>query len=293
MVKTPRPSAGDVKDVGSIPVSWKIPWRREQLPTPVSLPGESHGQRSLAGYSPWGHKNKTSNLKNPKRMGTSCPAVSQGSQDGGHPRARSSRGRRAGPGFGRLWVETDQEGSAMPRVTIRWCHKTVSLWFSPGSCLTLCDPMDRSARDPPSVTNSRSLLKLTYMESVTPSNHLTLCRPLLLPPSIFPSIGVFSKESPLPIRWPKDWSFSFSIHPSSEYSGPISCKIHHLTQPPSQDHCCPQRKSSQAVKGQPEPNPGRRTSHKVGGQLNNEISEIDPQTWKAAKWRRYALRVLD
>ena len=149
VVKTPLPSAGDVKDAGLIPGSWKIPWRREQLPTPVSLPGESHGQRSLAGYSPWGHKNKTSNLKNPKRMGTSCPAVSQGSQDGGHPRARSSRGPGAGPGFGRLWVETDQEGSAMPRVTIRWCHKTVSLWFSPGSCLTLCDPMDRSARNPP------------------------------------------------------------------------------------------------------------------------------------------------
>ena len=71
----------------------------------------------------------------------------------------------------------------------------------------------------------RSLLKLTSIESVTPSNHLILCRPLLLPPSIFPSIRVFSNESVLYIRWPKDWSFSFSISPSNEYSGLISFRI--------------------------------------------------------------------
>ena len=73
-----------------------------------------------------------------------------------------------------------------------------------------------------SITDSRSLLKLMFIESVMPSNYLTLCRPLLLPPSIFPSIRVFSSESVLHIRWPKNWSFSFSISPSSEYSGPIS-----------------------------------------------------------------------
>ena len=67
-----------------------------------------------------------------------------------------------------------------------------------------------------SFTNSRSLLKLMSTESVMPCNHLILCRPLLLPPSVFPSITVFSNESALHIRWPKDWSFSFSISPSNE-----------------------------------------------------------------------------
>ena len=73
-----------------------------------------------------------------------------------------------------------------------------------------------------SLTNSQSLLKLMSIESVMPSNHLILCHPLLLLPSIFPSIRVFSNELVLRIRWPKDWSFSFSISPSNEYSGLIS-----------------------------------------------------------------------
>ena len=71
----------------------------------------------------------------------------------------------------------------------------------------------------------RSLFKLVSIESVMPSNHLILCRPLLLPPSILPSIRVFSSESVLRIRWPKCWSFSFSISLSSEYSGPISFRM--------------------------------------------------------------------
>ena len=74
-----------------------------------------------------------------------------------------------------------------------------------------------------SITNSRSLLKLTSIESVMSSNHLILCRPVLLPPSIFPSIRVFSDESVLCIRWLKDWSFSIS--PSNEYSGLISFRM--------------------------------------------------------------------
>ena len=69
-----------------------------------------------------------------------------------------------------------------------------------------------------SINNSQSLLKLMYIESVIPSNHLILCHPLLLLPSIFPSIRVFSNESVLHIRWPNYWSFSFSISPSNEYS---------------------------------------------------------------------------
>ena len=76
-----------------------------------------------------------------------------------------------------------------------------------------------------SSTNTWSLLKLTSIESVMASNHLILCRPLLLPPSIFPSIRVFSNESVLHIRWPKYWSFSFSISSSNEYLGLISFRI--------------------------------------------------------------------
>ena len=93
-----------------------------------------------------------------------------------------------------------------------------------------------AARQPsPSITNSRGLLKLMSIESVMPSNHLILCRPLLFLPSIFPSIRVFSNKSALYIRWPKYWSFSFNISPSSEYSGLISFRmdpfIHLLTNP--------------------------------------------------------------
>ena len=89
-------------------------------------------------------------------------------------------------------------------------------------CPTLCDPMGCSTQASLSITSSQSLLKLMSIESVMPSNHLILCHPLLLPPSIFPSIRIFSNESVPHIRWPKDWSFSFSISPSNEYSGLIS-----------------------------------------------------------------------
>ena len=84
-----------------------------------------------------------------------------------------------------------------------------------------CNLLHRST----SITNSWSLLKLTSIESVMPSNHLILCRPLLLPPSGFPSIRVFSNGSVLHITWPKYWSFSFSISPSNEYSGLISFRM--------------------------------------------------------------------
>ena len=76
-----------------------------------------------------------------------------------------------------------------------------------------------------SITNSWSFLKLIFIESVIPSNHLILCRPLLLPPSIFPSVRFFSNKSVLCIRYPKYWSFSFSISPFNEYSGLISFRI--------------------------------------------------------------------
>ena len=79
-----------------------------------------------------------------------------------------------------------------------------------------------------SITNSWSFLKLMSIQSVMPSSHLILCRPLLLSPSIFPSIRVFSNESVLRIRWPKYWSFSFIISPSSEYSGLIAFRMYWL-----------------------------------------------------------------
>ena len=79
-----------------------------------------------------------------------------------------------------------------------------------------------------SITNSQSLLKLMSIESVMSSNHLILCHPLLLPPSIFPSIRFFPNKSVLHIRWSNDWSFSLSISPSSEYSGLISFRMDQL-----------------------------------------------------------------
>ena len=103
--------------------------------------------------------------------------------------------------------------------------RTVQLSSVTHSCQTFRDPMDCSTPGSLTITNSRSLLKLMSIESVMPSNHLIFCCPLLLLPSIFPSIRVFSNESVLCIRWPEYWSFSFSISPSNEYSGMISSKM--------------------------------------------------------------------
>ena len=92
-------------------------------------------------------------------------------------------------------------------------------------CPTLCNPWTAARQASLSITNSQSLLKLISITSVTPSNHLILCHPLLLPPLIFPSIRVFSNELVFHTRWPKYWSFSFSISPSNEYSGLISFRM--------------------------------------------------------------------
>ena len=112
-----------------------------------------------------------------------------------------------------LWIETPREN----------CCSVTQL------CPTLCNPMDCSMPGSLSFTSSWSLLKLMSIESVMPSNHLILCHhhlvlccPLLLLPPIFPSIRVFSSEWALRIRWPKYWSFNFSISPSKQYSGLIS-----------------------------------------------------------------------
>ena len=99
-------------------------------------------------------------------------------------------------------------------------------WFSSVQSLSRIwlfgTPLTAAHQASLSITNSWSLLKLMSTELVMPSNHLILCRPLLFPPSVFPRIRVFSNESVLHIRWPKYWSFSFSIRPSNEYSGLIS-----------------------------------------------------------------------
>ena len=89
----------------------------------------------------------------------------------------------------------------------------------------LANPWTAACQISLSITNSWSLLKLISIKSVMPSNHLILCRPLLLPPSIFPSTRVFSSESVLCIRWPKYWSFSFNIDPSNEHPGLISFRM--------------------------------------------------------------------
>ena len=95
----------------------------------------------------------------------------------------------------------------------------------PQSCLTPYGPMDCSTPGFLSFAISPSLLKLVFIESVMPSKHLIFCHPLLLLPSMVPSIRVFSNELALCIRWPKYWSFNFSISPSNEYSGLISLRI--------------------------------------------------------------------
>ena len=92
-------------------------------------------------------------------------------------------------------------------------------------CPTLCDPMTAARQASLSNINPQSLLRLISIELVMPANHLILCCPLLLQPLIFPSITLFSRELVLCIRWPKYWSFSFSISPSHEYSGLISFRI--------------------------------------------------------------------
>ena len=93
------------------------------------------------------------------------------------------------------------------------------------SCPTLCDLMNHSTPGSLSITNPRSSLKLTSIELAIPSSHLILCRPFFLLPPIPPSIRVFSNESTLRRRWPKDWSFSFSIIPSKEHPGLISFRM--------------------------------------------------------------------
>ena len=119
-------------------------------------------------------------------------------------------------------------GSHIWRLALLWSLKS-STWFSSVqllSCVQLfVTPWTTACRASLSITNSRSLPKLISIESMMPSNHLILCHSLLLMPSIFPNIRVFSSESALHIRWPKYWSFSFNISPSNKHPGLISFRM--------------------------------------------------------------------
>ena len=121
------------------------------------------------------------------------------------------------------------------QLSINWLNRLVwKLWLISNhqsvssvaqSCPTLCNPKDWSISGLPVHHQLLELTQLMSIETVMPSIHLILCYPLLLLPSIFPSIRVFSNESPLRIRWPKCWSFSFNISPSNEHSGLISLRM--------------------------------------------------------------------
>ena len=137
-------------------------------------------------------------------------------------------------------VRWTQQGGLLGREVVqrplfwKFClYKFFFFWFSvclpcccsAKSCLTLCKPRTAAFQASLSFTNSWSLRKFMSIESVMMSNHLILCCLLLLLPSVFPSIRVFSNESALHTRWPKYWSFSFNISPSNEHSGLISFRI--------------------------------------------------------------------
>ena len=132
-------------------------------------------------------------------------------------------------------IKIKKKQNSLPKLMSRssfpmFCSNSVmlSVWFSHSAMFDSAAPPAAACQPSLSITNSWSLFKLMFIESVMPSNHLILCCPLLFLPSIFPSIRVFSSESDLRIRWPKYWSFSFSISPSNEYSGLISFRINWL-----------------------------------------------------------------
>ena len=115
-------------------------------------------------------------------------------------------------------------GAAQNRL-IKFLHRHINSVQSLSRVWLFATPWTAACQASLSITNSRSLPKLMSIELVMPSNHLILCHPFLLPPSIFPSIRVFSNESARRIRWPKYWGFSFNISPSNEHSGLISFRM--------------------------------------------------------------------
>ena len=150
--------------------------------------------------------------------GTQCSSPCMGSFEGGHHYLHTST---------MLWPQVNsREGTQLHPSTENWIKDLLNIssvqFLIPANSAT---PWTAACQPSQSITNSQSLLKLMPVESMMPSSHLILCRPLLLPPSIFPSIRVFSNESALCIRWPKYWSFSFNISPFNEHPGLISLRM--------------------------------------------------------------------
>ena len=131
----------------------------------------------------------------------------------------------------KYWVQRNhciQDNTASRGMFTHRADNETNYWTTQFSHSVVCDsvtPWTAKRQASLSITNSRSLLKLMSIDSVMPSNHLILCCPLLLLPSTFPSIRVFSNDSAHSIRWPKYWSFSFNISPSNEHSGLTSFRM--------------------------------------------------------------------
>ena len=181
-------------------------WRRKWQPIPALLPGKSHGWRSLGGCSPWGHKESDTTEWlhfhfHHIWIGRNChicfsKAVAQVHSDNFHNCAKESE----------IFLCGRVQFGSVQSLSRVWLFMT---------------PWIAARKASLSITNSRSLPKLMSIESVMPSSHIILCHPLLLLPPTPPSIRVFSNKSTLRMRWPKCWSFSFSISPSSEHPGLI------------------------------------------------------------------------
>ena len=187
------------RSCGFSPWVREIPWRQKWQPTPVLLPGESHGQRSPAATV---HRVAKSQTRLKRRSMHAC-----------------------------LWSEfygiLSSKNLTLSIISLFLSLvPLINIWFQLLSHVWhFVTPQTIARQAPLSSIISWSLLRFISIELVMLSNHLILCRPLPLLPSIFPSIRVFSSELTLRIRWPKYWSFSFSISPSNEYSGLTSFRI--------------------------------------------------------------------
>ena len=199
--------------VKNLPVMWErtVHWRREWPPTPVFLLGQLHGQRILVSYSPWGRKN----LDTTEGLALSVFMVWR-KVSGVLQLTHTSSGNLIGNLSG-VWESRCQD----VKLTLLWWF----LFFSHSVMSVFAMQWTAARQASLSFTISQTLLKLMSIELVRPSNCLILCHPPLFPPSIFPRIRVFSEESALCIRWPKYWSFSFSISPSNEHLGLISFRM--------------------------------------------------------------------
>ena len=190
-------------------------WSRKWQHTAVFLPGKFHGYRSLASYNPWHCKELDTADIFPREESTVSFWINDYSH---HAVCRTPR----------IYFCPLTPCTHLPdQLPLGTAHR-FSVSVSPVQALRrvplFATPWTRAHQASLSITNSQSLLKLMSVE-LCPSNHLILCRPLLLPPSVFPSIRVFSSESVLHIRWPEYWSSSFSISPFNDYLGLISFRI--------------------------------------------------------------------